>query len=79
MVVAGFEAGRVFALHAQRGQKVAGDFGELALVVVVDLGAKAPEWHFVFDLAGDGAGVASYAALHVKGHFPAGLFARWRG
>ena len=72
VVGAGFQARRVFALHAQGGQEVAFDFGEFAVVVVVDLGAKAAKRHFVFDFAGHRAGVAANAALYIKGHLPSG-------
>ena len=62
----GFEAGRVFALHAQRGQEIARDFGVVAVLPVINLGAIATERDVVFDLAGDRAGVAANAALNVK-------------
>ena len=62
-----FKAGRVFALHAQRGQKIAGDFGIRAVLPVINLGAIAAERDVVFDFAGHRAGVAANAALNVEG------------
>ena len=43
VIRAGFEAGRVFALHAQRWQEIAGDFGVGAVLPVINLGAEAGE------------------------------------
>jgi hypothetical protein len=73
-VVAGFDTGRVFALHAQRGQKVTRNFREFALVQVIHFSAKTPQRDFVFDLASHRASVAANATLYVERHFPAWCF-----
>ena len=65
VVWASFKAGRVFALHAERGQEIAGDFGVGAMLPVINFGAIAAERDVVFDFAGDGAGVTADAALNV--------------
>ena len=60
------EAGGVFALHAQCGQKIAGDAGVFAMLPLINLGAIATERDVIFDFAGYRAGVAADAALNVK-------------
>ncbi len=79
VIRAGFETGRVFALHAEGGQEVARDFGVRAVLLVINLGAIAAERDVVFDFAGHRAGVAANAALNVKRKFPAGVGGSRRG
>jgi hypothetical protein len=64
-VVARLQARRVFTLHAKRRQKISFNGGEFAVFPVINFSAKPCEGHVVFDFAGDGAGVASNAALNV--------------
>ena len=68
----GLEARRILALHTQGGQEITGHLRKLAVLPVVNLGAKTPQGYIIFNFAGNRTGVAADAAFDIDGEFPLG-------
>ena len=67
-----FKARRILALHAQGWQEVTRNLGKFAVLPVVNLSAKTPQRHIIFNFAGNRTGMAADAAFDIDGKFPLG-------